>query len=99
LTISDFSYPPIRGRCDDALSIWFLLFWLAGDGCNLAGCLLTHQFPIQTMTAIYYVFMDITIIIQFFYYSIKQRQTVQNEVISAAAIVGFYGNTGRQNTI
>ena len=51
------------------------------------------------MTAIYYVFMDITIIIQFFYYSIKQRQTVQNEVISAAAIVGFYGNTGRQNTI
>lgn len=80
-----------RGKCEDALSIWFLLFWLMGDGCNLAGCLLTHQFPIQTMTAIYYVFMDITIIIQYAYYSLRSRQTVQNEVFSAAAVVAFYG--------
>ena len=59
-----FSHYGFRGRCDDALSIWFLLFWLLGDGCNLTGCLLTHQFPIQTMTAIYYVAMDIAIIVQ-----------------------------------
>jgi len=83
-----------RGQCEDALSIWFLLFWLMGDGCNLAGCLLTHQFPIQTMTAIYYVFMDITIIIQFFYYSIKTSRAnarPRNEIISAATVIGMYG--------
>lgn len=64
----------LRGRCDDALSIWFLLFWLAGDTCNLIGCFLTHQFPIQTMTAIYYVAMDLSIIIQYMYYDIKRRK-------------------------
>lgn len=82
-----------RGRCDDALSIWFLLFWLLGDTCNLVGCLLTHQFPIQTMTAVYYVAMDISIIVQFFYYSYRNNRivTLEGDIASAAAVVGFYG--------
>ncbi|CBY41396.1 unnamed protein product, partial [Oikopleura dioica] len=62
-----------RGRCDDALSIWFLIFWLFGDTANLSGCLLTHQFPIQTLTAIYYVIMDVGIIAQFFFYTLKNK--------------------------
>lgn len=63
-----------RGRCDDALSIWFLLFWLAGDSCNLIGCFLTHQFPIQTITAIYYCTMDVIIITQWIYYDIRNKR-------------------------
>ena len=42
--------------------------------CNLTGCFLTHQFPIQTMTAIYYVGMDLSIILQYMYYDIKNRR-------------------------
>jgi uncharacterized protein with PQ loop repeat len=67
-----------RGRCDDALSIWFLLFWLMGDSCNLIGCFLTHQFPIQTMTAIYYCTMDLVIIGQWVYYDVKNRRNNQD---------------------
>ena len=74
MLIDDILSMILRGRCDDALSIWFLLFWLAGDTCNLIGCFLTHQFPIQTMTAIYYVAMDLSIIIQYMYYDIKRRK-------------------------
>lgn len=84
-----------RGKCEDALSIWFLLFWLLGDTCNLTGCFLTHQFPIQTMTAIYYVFMDLLIIIQFVYYAYRSSTEVPVPHVPvnvpALAVVGFYG--------
>lgn len=32
---------------DSALSIWFLLLWLGGDGCNLVGSFLADQLPLQ----------------------------------------------------
>ncbi|KAG9482769.1 hypothetical protein GDO78_011420 [Eleutherodactylus coqui] len=35
------------GNMDRALSIWFLLGWLAGDSCNFVGAFLSHQLPIQ----------------------------------------------------
>uniref|UniRef100_A0A8C6M9M7 Lysosomal amino acid transporter 1 homolog n=1 Tax=Nothobranchius furzeri TaxID=105023 RepID=A0A8C6M9M7_NOTFU len=35
------------GNMDSALSIWFLLLWLAGDSCNLVGSYLADQLPIQ----------------------------------------------------
>ncbi|XP_042618950.1 lysosomal amino acid transporter 1 homolog [Cyprinus carpio] len=38
------------GNMDSALSIWFLLFWLAGDSCNLIGSFLADQLPLQTTT-------------------------------------------------
>ncbi|CAK5082077.1 unnamed protein product [Meloidogyne enterolobii] len=36
-------------RCE-GLSIFFLMFWLIGDTCNLLGALLTHQQPLQQST-------------------------------------------------
>jgi len=43
--------------------------WLLGDGCNLAGCLLTgDQLPTQTFTAVYYLGMDVVLLSQFCYY-------------------------------
>ncbi|TSO77771.1 Bile acid receptor [Bagarius yarrelli] len=35
------------GNMDSALSIWFLLFWLGGDSCNLTGSFLADQLPLQ----------------------------------------------------
>lgn len=35
------------GNMDSALSIWFLLLWLAGDTCNLVGSFLADQLPLQ----------------------------------------------------
>lgn len=35
------------GNMDSALSVWFLLFWLAGDSCNLIGSFLADQLPLQ----------------------------------------------------
>lgn len=87
-----------RGKCEDALSIWFLLFWLLGDCANLIGCFLTHQFPIQTMTAIYYVIMDVTIIGQFFYYTVKNNGSEQpdfSSVAAASVVTGIYGISQR----
>ena len=56
---------------------------------NLTGCLLTHQFPIQTLTAIYYVLMDIGIIAQFFYYTLKNQTNhpLDWQSLSTAALV------------
>lgn len=38
-----------KGNMDSALSIWFLLLWLAGDSCNLIGSFLADQLPLQVM--------------------------------------------------
>lgn len=35
------------------------------------GCILTKQFPIQLYTAIYYVAMDIVMIVQYIYYHVR----------------------------
>ncbi|XP_015727724.1 putative uncharacterized protein SLC66A1L isoform X2 [Coturnix japonica] len=62
------------GKVDQALSLGFLLCWIAGDLTNLIGCYLTNQLPIQTVTAISYVNMDIVLISQFVYYKLKNQK-------------------------
>lgn len=38
-----------NGRVDQALSLGFLLGWIAGDLTNFIGCYLTDQLPIQVI--------------------------------------------------
>lgn len=38
-----------NGRVDQALSLGFLLCWIAGDLTNFIGCYLTNQLPIQVI--------------------------------------------------
>ena len=51
------------------LSIVFLMEWLLGDATNLTGALLTGQASWQVVVASYYVFVDICLVFQFFWYS------------------------------
>ncbi|XP_048417294.1 lysosomal amino acid transporter 1 homolog isoform X2 [Stegostoma tigrinum] len=37
----------LKGNMDQAVSIWFLMGWLAGDSCNALGAFLAQQLPVQ----------------------------------------------------
>ncbi|KAJ1088070.1 hypothetical protein NDU88_001229 [Pleurodeles waltl] len=67
-----------KGNVDQALSLGFLLCWLSGDVTNFVGCYLTNQLPIQTVTAIFYIDMDMIVISQFAYYKIKHQKIKLN---------------------
>lgn len=66
-----------NGRVDQALSLGFLLCWIAGDLTNFIGCYLTNQLPIQIITAIFYINMDIIMISQFAYYRLRNQKTTK----------------------
>ncbi|XP_077146803.1 lysosomal amino acid transporter 1 homolog isoform X2 [Ranitomeya variabilis] len=63
-----------NGRVDQALSLGFLFCWFGGDVTNFVGSYLTKQLPIQVVTAIFYVSMDIIMISQFVYYKLKNKR-------------------------
>ncbi|XP_029974217.1 lysosomal amino acid transporter 1 homolog isoform X2 [Salarias fasciatus] len=71
---------------DSALSIWFLLLWLGGDSCNLVGSFLADQLPLQTYTAIYYVFADLLMLAMYTYYKIKNRVAESRRVLHVAGV-------------
>lgn len=62
-----------RGNCDEALSIYFLMFWFFGDSLNLSGAILSKQLPIQIYIGVYYMFQDCLILGQYCYYKFKNR--------------------------
>ncbi|PCH37985.1 hypothetical protein WOLCODRAFT_130602 [Wolfiporia cocos MD-104 SS10] len=61
----------IRRQSADGLALPFLLNWALGDATNLVGCVLTHQLPFQTWLASYFCFVDFTLLLQYFYYTLK----------------------------
>uniref|UniRef100_A0AC35U5W7 PQ loop repeat family protein n=1 Tax=Rhabditophanes sp. KR3021 TaxID=114890 RepID=A0AC35U5W7_9BILA len=63
-------------RCD-GLSIYFLIFWIIGDSCNLVGAILTNQQPLQRLIAVYYIGQDIVLILQYVYYE-HMYQSIQD---------------------
>ncbi|CAH2318373.1 transmembrane and coiled-coil domain-containing 4 [Pelobates cultripes] len=75
------------GNMDKALSIWFLLGWLAGDTCNLVGAFLSHQLPLQTYTAIYYVIADLVMLILYIYF--KYRNLGLTSSLGINSVCGF----------
>lgn len=68
-----------KKRVEEAISFLFLMFWLLGDSSNLIGCLLTGQLAIQIITGVYYVFMDIIMILQYLYYRARSRRLAKSE--------------------
>ena len=51
------------------LSLFFLVEWCLGDSTNLLGALFTHQAGWQVIVASYYVFVDICLVWQYFWYT------------------------------
>ncbi|XP_048470968.1 lysosomal amino acid transporter 1 homolog [Rhincodon typus] len=77
----------LNGNMDQAVSIWFLIGWLAGDSCNALGAFLAQQLPIQIYTAVYYVVVDVIMVSLYIYYAIKNRSRPDGTVINA--VVAF----------
>lgn len=65
----------------EAISMLFLFNWLFGDVCNLIGCLLTKQLPFQTNLAIYFVFIDFSLLLQTSYFRLKRKIAKDEEEI------------------
>uniref|UniRef100_A0A8C5RFD6 PQ-loop repeat-containing protein 2 n=1 Tax=Laticauda laticaudata TaxID=8630 RepID=A0A8C5RFD6_LATLA len=89
-----------NGKVEQALSLSFLLCWLAGDLTNFIGCYLTDQLPIQvnfagvlvlylTMAIIYkYVLLDVL----FLESSLKEKKTRISFVCGYLSCVFYLGS-------
>ncbi|KAJ7905622.1 PQ loop repeat-domain-containing protein [Mycena olivaceomarginata] len=58
----------IQLKSCEGLALPFLANWFLGDASNLLGCILTRQLPFQTWLATYFVFVDMLLCSQYFYY-------------------------------
>ncbi|KAL2828461.1 PQ loop repeat-domain-containing protein [Aspergillus cavernicola] len=68
-------YKNFQLQSTSGLSIFFLIIWCLGDMGNLLGALLTRQAGWQVIIAGYYVFVDVALVFQFFWYThYKGRQ-------------------------
>ena len=66
-----------RSGSAEGLSPWFLAEWLLGDTFNLLGCVMTgDQLPSETYTAAYFMCVDVLMIFQFVYYSLRSREAL-----------------------
>ncbi|KAK3779426.1 hypothetical protein RRG08_015827 [Elysia crispata] len=64
---------------------FFLLFqWAGGDITNLVGSLLTHQLPFQIYLAIYFVFVDAILLLQYSTYYVKRLRMQRSHSVSDA---------------
>lgn len=57
-----------RLKSTSGLSIYFLGEWCLGDFSNLSGALLTRQAAWQVIIGAYYCFVDLSLVIQWFWY-------------------------------
>ncbi|KAJ5097268.1 hypothetical protein N7456_007989 [Penicillium angulare] len=68
-------YKNYQVQSTSGLSIFFLVIWCGGDVSNLVGAILTRQAGWQVMVASYYVLVDLTLVVQFVWYThYKPRQ-------------------------
>jgi uncharacterized protein with PQ loop repeat len=75
-----------RKRCE-AFSIYFLLFWIVGDACNMIGAILTNQQPLQKIIGVYYICQDMVLFSQYFYYTKVYPRRSQNQGVLISPIV------------
>ncbi|KAK3691519.1 hypothetical protein LTR37_018596 [Vermiconidia calcicola] len=61
-------YKNWRISSTSGLSIFFLVEWCLGDFSNLLGALFTHQASWQVAIGCYYVFVDVCLVVQWFWY-------------------------------
>ncbi|MEW5298884.1 MAG: hypothetical protein WDW38_004808 [Sanguina aurantia] len=65
----------IRRGSADGISVWFLAEWFLGDTLNLLGCLVQgQQLPTTTFLAMYFVLVDVVMLMQFIYLGALQKR-------------------------
>ena len=67
------------------LSMYFLIEWCLGDTANLLGCLFTNQAGWQIVVASYYVFVDVCLVSQYFWYSYFKPRLHGQSIYSAGS--------------
>lgn len=67
------------------LSLFFLVEWLLGDATNLLGALFTHQATWQIIIASYYVFVDMCLVVQYFWYTHLTKKVYGESLHSSAS--------------
>lgn len=89
------------GNMDSALSIWFLLFWLAGDSCNLIGSFLADQLSLQKYTAVYYILADLLMLSMYSYYKLKNKSSTASNsaLLNAVSVLCLLGITSSLLTL
>lgn len=74
----------IANQSSEALSIWFLVEWFAGDTLSLMGCIIQgQQLPTTTMLAAYFVLVDVLMLIQYIYYGALQARRARQRAKAA----------------
>ncbi|XP_038670742.1 lysosomal amino acid transporter 1 homolog [Scyliorhinus canicula] len=81
------------GNMAQAVSLWFLMGWLAGDTCNFVGAFIAQQLPMQTYTTVYYVIVDLVMVTMYCYYKLKNRSRQYGTAINAIAVFMILGAT------
>ena len=67
------------------LSMYFLVEWCLGDTTNLLGALFTKQAGWQVVVASYYVFVDVCLVYQFFWYTHIKPQWITGTSLHSGA--------------
>ncbi|KAL9064612.1 MAG: hypothetical protein Q9157_007771 [Trypethelium eluteriae] len=57
-----------RRKSAEAVSIWFIVIWLAGDVFNIAGAVLQEVLATMIILAVYYTLADIVLVAQCYWY-------------------------------
>lgn len=84
----------------DGLSPYFLLCWLLGDITSLIGALMTNQLMFQILLAIYFLFNDLFVCGQYYYYGIIHKNklaTMGHETVPVLYQVNSSNNSDNNN--
>lgn len=71
-------YKNYKLQSTSGLSIYFLIEWCLGDSSNVVGAILTRQAGWQVMVAVYYVLVDVSLVIQFYWYTYFKKHQVDD---------------------
>jgi uncharacterized protein with PQ loop repeat len=74
------------------LSAFFLIEWCLGDSTNLVGALFTRQASWQVTIASYYVFVDVVLVFQYFWYTYCKGSRKGKDGLERG---GYDGENGR----
>ncbi|KAH3822172.1 lysosomal amino acid transporter 1 homolog [Dreissena polymorpha] len=81
----------------EGISFMLILMWTLGDSSNLIGSILTKQLKLQIYLAIYFVFADLILFVQYLYYNFHWKKKHRGyESIPATSPLPLNSGTGSQ---